>query len=113
MMQYRWFLGVSLVMSTLAPAGNHVAAVEPAQPIPVIFDTDIGNDIDDALALGVIHALQSRGECRLVAVTISKDNALCAPLSIWSTPSMAAAISPSGWCGTAKLRRKASTCAPR
>ena len=47
--------------------------------MPIIFDTDIGNDIDDALALGVIHALASRQECRLVAVTISKDNPLCAP----------------------------------
>lgn len=50
-----------------------------APPVPLIFDTDIGNDIDDVLALGVIHAFASRGECRLVAVTISKDNPLCAP----------------------------------
>jgi inosine-uridine nucleoside N-ribohydrolase len=39
----------------------------------LIFDTDIGNDIDDALALAVIHALMSRGECKLLAVTITKD----------------------------------------
>jgi inosine-uridine nucleoside N-ribohydrolase len=50
-----------------------------ADPVPIIFDTDIGNDIDDALALGVVHALESRGECRLAAVTTSKDNPLCAP----------------------------------
>ncbi len=42
-------------------------------PVPLIFDTDIGNDCDDVLALGMIHALQSRGECRLLAVTITKD----------------------------------------
>ena len=48
-------------------------------PAPIIFDTDIGNDIDDALALGVIHALQSRGECKLLAVTITKDNPWSAP----------------------------------
>lgn len=45
-----------------------------AQPVPVIFDTDMGNDVDDALALAMLHALESRGECRLVAVTITKDN---------------------------------------
>lgn len=45
-----------------------------AEPVRLIFDTDMGNDIDDALALGVIHALQSRGECELLAVTLSKDN---------------------------------------
>jgi len=45
-----------------------------AEPIRLIYDTDIGNDVDDVLALGVIHALQSRGHCRLLAVTVTKDN---------------------------------------
>ena len=49
-----------------------------AEPVRLIFDTDIGNDVDDALALGVIHALQSRGECELLAVTITKDHELSA-----------------------------------
>lgn len=51
-----------------------LAATEATEPVKLIFDTDIGNDIDDALALAVIHALQSRGECELLAVTSSKDN---------------------------------------
>lgn len=50
-----------------------------AEPVRLVFDTDMGNDIDDALALGVIHALESRGECRLLAVTLSKDNDFAAP----------------------------------
>ena len=48
--------------------------------IPIIFDTDIGNDVDDALAMGVIHALQNRAECHLLAVTITKDNQYAAPI---------------------------------
>ena len=51
----------------------------PAKPVPIIFDTDMGNDIDDALALALIHALQNRGECKLLAVTITKDNEGSAP----------------------------------
>ena len=47
--------------------------------MPLIFDTDIGNDVDDALALALLHALDSRGECRIVAVTITKDNPWAAP----------------------------------
>lgn len=47
-------------------------------PVDVILDTDIGNDIDDALALALLHALESRGECRLLAVTITKDHPLAA-----------------------------------
>ena len=45
-----------------------------APPIPVIFDTDIGNDVDDCLALAILHAFESRGEVRIAAVTITKDN---------------------------------------
>ncbi len=49
-------------------------AMSAAPPVPVIFDTDMGNDIDDALALAMLHSLQSRGEIRLAAVTVTKDN---------------------------------------
>lgn len=60
-------------------ASLHLQAEDsPTQPIPIIFDTDFGNDCDDALALGVIHALQSRGECELIAVTLTKDHELAA-----------------------------------
>jgi len=38
---------------------------------PVIFDTDMGNDIDDALALAMLHSLTSRGECQLIGVTLT------------------------------------------
>ena len=51
------------------------------RPVPLIFDTDIGNDCDDVLAMGVIHALQTRGECELLAVTITKDHELAAPFA--------------------------------
>ena len=56
------------------------SAMTFAQPnaTPLIFDTDIGNDCDDVLAMGVIHSLQSRGHCRLIAVTITKDHEQCA-----------------------------------
>lgn len=58
----------------------HCCVTTFAQSIgtPLIFDTDIGNDCDDVLAMGVIHALQSRGHCRLIAVTITKDQEQCA-----------------------------------
>ena len=57
------------------------AAQEPArQPVKMIFDTDMGNDVDDAMALAVIHALQSRGECELLAVTLTKDNPYAAAM---------------------------------
>jgi inosine-uridine nucleoside N-ribohydrolase len=66
---------ISAIVSLLMCAGVATAA----EPVPLIFDTDMGNDIDDALALAVIHALQSRGEAKLLAVTITKDNRYAAP----------------------------------
>jgi purine nucleosidase len=47
-------------------------------PVNVIFDTDIWSDIDDALALAVLHALEDRGEIKLLAVTISTNDRWCA-----------------------------------
>lgn len=46
---------------------------------PVLFDTDMGNDIDDALALALLHSLETRGECKIIGVTITKDNPWAAP----------------------------------
>jgi len=45
-----------------------------AKPVPIIFDTDMGNDVDDALALAMAHSLESLGECKILAVTVNKDN---------------------------------------
>jgi len=58
----------------LTAAASLAAAGAWAQAVPVIFDTDMGNDVDDALALAMLHALESRGECRLLGVTVTKDN---------------------------------------
>ncbi|MCM8529197.1 MAG: nucleoside hydrolase [Lentisphaeraceae bacterium] len=44
------------------------------EPVKIIFDTDMGNDVDDALALSMIHALKARNELEVLAITITKDN---------------------------------------
>lgn len=49
-------------------------AVAQAEPVKLIFDTDMGNDTDDVMALCMIHALQSRGAVELLAVTVTKDH---------------------------------------
>jgi inosine-uridine nucleoside N-ribohydrolase len=61
------FLAALLIMAFAAQA-------RAAAPLHVIFDTDMGNDVDDALALAMLHAFASRGEVQLLAVTVSKDN---------------------------------------
>ncbi|MBX3414762.1 MAG: nucleoside hydrolase [Pirellulales bacterium] len=79
----RWMNAAGALVAgwLMTTSGSSLRATDADRPEPVriIFDTDMGNDIDDALALSVLHALQSRGECQLLGVTISKDNAYCAP----------------------------------
>jgi len=75
-MNLRAFRPLAALLAALCCAP--VNAQRPA-PVPVIFDTDMGNDIDDALALATLHALTTRGECRLLAVTVTKDNPWSAP----------------------------------
>jgi inosine-uridine nucleoside N-ribohydrolase len=45
---------------------EQTAAPEPA-PVSIILDTDIGPDVDDAGALGMLHALADNGEARILA----------------------------------------------
>ncbi len=48
------------------------------QPVKVIFDTDIGGDIDDAFALALLHNFANRGVCELLGVTITNHEVAAA-----------------------------------
>jgi len=43
-------------------------------PVKLIYDTDMGNDADDALALAIIHNMISRGKCDLLGITLTKSD---------------------------------------
>ena len=62
--------GITLAQETRSVSPK----VVPMPHTPVIFDTDLGNDVDDALAMSMLHSLESRGYCRLIAVTSTKDH---------------------------------------
>jgi inosine-uridine nucleoside N-ribohydrolase len=49
-----------------------VAAGQATRPVPVIFDTDMGNDVDDVLALAMLYTYQKAGKTDLCAITVSK-----------------------------------------
>lgn len=65
---------IGLLLSSLAFASHGFA-----DAVKIIFDTDMGNDVDDALALAMLHSLQNRGESELLAVTLTKDHQQVAP----------------------------------
>lgn len=49
-------------------------------PVGVIFDCDMGNSADDALALAVLFGLDGLEECRVIAVSTSKPSLRSAAL---------------------------------
>ncbi|MEM7699569.1 MAG: nucleoside hydrolase [Verrucomicrobiota bacterium] len=67
------------IHTLLFAAALAVLSVRAAEPVPVIFDTDMGNDIDDAMALVILTQLAQRGAVDILAVTSSKDHPLSAP----------------------------------
>lgn len=62
---------MKLILSAILCA---LCGLSQAAPVKFIFDTDMGNDVDDLMALAMIHNLQKRGACELLAVTITKDH---------------------------------------
>lgn len=50
-----------------------------AEPVRLLIDTDIGPDCDDAGALAVAHALEQRGEARLLGIGYCTSNPYGAP----------------------------------
>lgn len=63
-----------LLLAALALSAPTTFATAEPGPVRLIFDTDMGNDCDDAMALAVIHALQNRGACELLAITLTNPD---------------------------------------
>ncbi len=50
-----------------------------ATPLPMIFDTDLESDVDDAGTVALLHALVARGEVRVLAMGVSVKHRWSAP----------------------------------
>ncbi len=56
------------------------------RPVPVIFDTDMGPDYDDAGAITLLHALADSGQARILATVASTNYPrVAAVLSVFNT----------------------------
>jgi len=49
------------------------------QAVPIIFDTDMGTDVDDAGALAILHVLADKGEANILAAMSANRNRWSAP----------------------------------
>lgn len=74
-----FWLGFITTNSARPESEKTEAIHQSREPVRVIFDTDMWSDIDDMLALAMLHALHDRHEVNLLAVTISTDDRWCAP----------------------------------
>ena len=43
------------------------------EPVKIIFETDLGNDIDDALALDMLYKYMDTGKAELLAICLNKE----------------------------------------
>ena len=49
------------------------AVTEKSAPMRVIFDTDLGNDVDDALAMDMLYKYMDQGRIRIIGIMTNKD----------------------------------------
>lgn len=56
-----------------------ITSLQAAPPVKVILDVDLAEDVDDAGALAVLHALASRGEAEILATLVSAKNEWVGP----------------------------------
>ena len=49
------------------------APTQKDAPMTIIMETDLGNDVDDALALDLLYKYQDAGKIRLLAVNLNKN----------------------------------------
>jgi len=51
-----------------------------AQPVKIIFDTDMESDVDDVAALAMLHGLANNNDCEILATVSSSLNPWSAPV---------------------------------
>ncbi len=69
---------VGIAAALLLPFAARPAATQPA-PVRIIIDVDLAEDVDDAGALAVLHALANRGEAEILGVLVSSKNESVGP----------------------------------
>lgn len=65
------------LMTVVLAAMTTLCACAPQQvaetPMAIVFDTDLGNDVDDAVAMDMLYKYASDGKIKILAEGISKD----------------------------------------
>ncbi len=73
-MYHRLLIPVAAISMLLSAGCGRTPSPTVQTPVPVIFDTDVGNDIDDVLAMQMLFNYEDSGKIDLLGITISKSN---------------------------------------
>src|SRR5437763_7346566 len=71
---------LKMIIVFIAIATLMIASANPKRitatkaPTPIIFETDMGNDVDDALALDMLYKYQDSGLIKLIAISTNKNS---------------------------------------
>jgi len=80
--EHLWLIARVFVVGLVGvlPAGCRSGGpLDSRQAVPIIFDTDIGTDVDDAGALAILHTLADQGEAKILATMSANQNRWSAP----------------------------------
>lgn len=78
--------GLALTLLAACAQGEPQLAPLQTEAVPVIFDTDLGYDADDAAALAVLHRLADQGEAEILAtMSVVGDPLSAAALDVINT----------------------------
>lgn len=81
-MLYRNLFCLFLLLLTIGASAQH----NRQKPLPVIFDSDIGPDYDDAGAITILHALADKGEAKILAtIACNKYEGIAGILNVFNT----------------------------
>jgi inosine-uridine nucleoside N-ribohydrolase len=69
---------IAFIILTVTGCGNQPGK-KSAEPVRIIFDTDLGPDYDDVGALAFLHAMADSGKAELLATIASNKHELVAP----------------------------------
>ena len=80
--RYLWLISgvVVVVLAGILLTGcSSAGPLNSRKAVRIIFDTDIGTDVDDAGALAILHVMADRGEAEILATMSANQNRWCAP----------------------------------
>lgn len=74
-----YILAIGLLSARKLCAQEKISAKIEEKPTPVIFETDMGNDVDDALALDMLYKYADQGKIKLLAISNDKNSPFSVP----------------------------------